>query len=98
MNGYKALADNYRKLATRGMIDQQTAEAEARVLDFLATCDKTDMCRMVNSSAFNDIIRAYMNAALVKAEISKEAQKKVQNEMYNIFDLYSASQILKNFK
>ena len=56
MNGYKMMAESYRQLVKRGEIDKETADKEIRVYDFLATCDSDDLCRMVDSSAFNDII------------------------------------------
>lgn len=86
MNGYSLLAESYRKLAKEGKIDQKTADDEARVLDFLATCDNMDMCRMVDSSAFNDIIRAYVQLAMKDAGLSKKDREKVQVEMKYIFD------------
>lgn len=95
MNGYCLLAESYRKLAKEGKIDQKTADDEARVLDFLATCDNMDMCRMVDSSAFNDIIRAYVQLAMKDAGLSKKDREKVQVEMKYIFDRYSASEVLK---
>ena len=60
MNGYEMMADSYRQLVKQGKIDKETADREIRVYDFLATCDSDDLCRMVDSSAFNDIIRAYL--------------------------------------
>lgn len=60
MNGYEMTADSYRQLVKQGKIDKETADREIRVYDFLATCDSDDLCRMVDSSAFNDIIRAYL--------------------------------------
>lgn len=59
MNGYEMMADSYRQLVKQGKIDKETADRGIRVYDFLATCDSDDLCRMVDSSAFNDIIRAY---------------------------------------
>ena len=64
MNGYEMMADSYRQLVKQGKIDKETADREIRVYDFLATCDSDDLCRMVDSSAFNDIIRAYLKMAV----------------------------------
>ena len=55
MNGYEMMADSYRQLVKQGKIDKETADKEIRIYDFLATCDTEDICRMVDSSAFNDI-------------------------------------------
>ena len=64
MNGYTTMADSYRTLVKQGKIDKETADKEIRIYDFLATCDNDDFCRMVDSSAFNDIIRAYLKMAV----------------------------------
>ena len=45
MNGYKIMADSYRKLAENGEIDKDLAEKECRIFDFLAACDNDDICR-----------------------------------------------------
>ena len=55
MNGYEMMAESYRQLVKHGEIDKETADKEIRIYDFLATCDTEDICRMVDSSAFNDI-------------------------------------------
>lgn len=57
------MADSYRKLLENDKIDKETAEKEIRIYDFLSTCDNDDICRMVNSAAFNDIIKAYCKQA-----------------------------------
>lgn len=75
MNGYEMMADSYRQLVKQGKIDKETADREIRVYDFLATCDSDDLCRMVDSSAFNDIIRAYLKMAVQSADIDEDAVK-----------------------
>ena len=77
MNGYEMMADSYRQLVKQGKIDKETADREIRVYDFLATCDGDDLCRMVDSSAFNDIIRAYLKMAVQSADIDEDAREKV---------------------
>ena len=74
MNGYTMMADSYRKLMSEGKIDKDTAEKEIRIYEFLASCDETDLCRMVDSSAFNDIIRAFLNMAVLNADIDEDAR------------------------
>lgn len=72
MNGYTMMADSYRKLMNDGTIDKDSAEKSIRIYEFLATCDKDDLCQMVDSSAFNDIIRAFLKMAVVNAELEEE--------------------------
>ena len=76
MNGYSIIADNYRHLMEQGKISKETAEKEIRIYEFLATCDETDKCIMVDSSAFNDIIKAYLRMAVMNAESVKNHKTK----------------------
>lgn len=94
MNGFKILSDSYKKLLEQGKIDKETAEKEMRVLDFLATCDTDDFCRMVDSSAFNDIIRGYVKLAVKSADIDEESQQKVINQLRWMFDEKTAKEVL----
>lgn len=95
MNGYTMMADSYRKLMNGGTIDKESAEKSIRIYEFLATCDKDDLCKMVDSSAFNDIIRAFLKMAVVNAELEEEQQGKVLNQLRWIFDEKSAKEVLK---
>lgn len=95
MNGYKLMAENYKKLANEGKIERETAEKAIRIYEFLATCDKEDFCIMVDSSAFNDIIKSYLEMAVVNADIGEEAEQKVLSQVRWIFDEYTAEEVLK---
>ena len=96
MNGYTMMADSYRKLMNEGKIDKETAEKEIRIYEFLATCDIDDLCRMVDSSAFNDIIRAFLKMAVDNANIEKKSKEKVVGQLRWIFDEKSAKEVLNN--
>ena len=76
MNGYEIMAASYRQMVKQGRIDKETAEKEIRIYDFLSTCDTEDICRMVDSSAFNDIIKAFVETAVKNADIDEDAGKK----------------------
>ena len=96
MNGYTIMADSYRYLMEQGKIDKETAEKEIRIYDFLATCDDNDICRMVDSSAFNDIIIAFLKMAVTNADINDEAKEKVLNQLRWIFKEKQAKEVLNN--
>lgn len=96
MNGYEMMADSYRQLVKQGKIDKETADREIRVYDFLATCDSDDLCRMVDSSAFNDIIRAYLKMAVQSADIDEDAREKVVGQLCWLFDEKTAKEVLES--
>ena len=95
MNGYEMMADSYRQLVKQGKIDKETADREIRVYDYLATCDSDDLCRMVDSSAFNDIIRAYLKMAVQSADIDEDAREKVVGQLRWLFDEKMAKEVLE---
>ena len=75
MNGYEIMAASYRQMVKQGRIDKETADKEIRIYDFLATCDTEDICRMGDSSAFNDIIKR-LSKRLLKMQILTRMQGK----------------------
>lgn len=93
MNGYEIMAASYRQMVKQGRIDKETADKEIRIYDFLATCDIEDICRMVDSSAFNDIIKAFVETA-VKNAILTRMQEKVVAQLCYLFDEKTARQVL----
>lgn len=95
MNGYEMMADSYRQLVKQGKIDKETADREIRVYDFLATCDSDDLCRMMDSSAFNDIIRAYLKMAVQSADIDEDSRNKVVGQLHWLFDEKTTKQVLE---
>lgn len=97
MNGFTMMSDSYKKLMEQGKITKEMAEKEIRIYNFLATCTVDDFCRMVDSSAFNDIIRAFVKMAVINADIGEENQEKVTNQLRWIFDEKSAREVLEHY-
>lgn len=98
MNGYTLMADSYRKLLEQGKIDKKNAEKNIRIYDFLATCDDDDKCIMVDSSAFNDFIKAYIIFAVESTDLDEESKNKVIAQSRWIFDDKNAKEVLKCWK
>ena len=94
MNGYEIMADSYRQMVKQGRIDKETADQEIRIYDFLATCDTEDICGMVDSSAFNDIIKAIVETPVKNEYIDEDAGKKVVGQLCYLFDEKTARQVL----
>lgn len=97
MNGFAMMSDSYKKLMEQGKIAKEIAEKNIRIYDFLATCTVDDFCKMVDSSAFNDIIRAFVKMAVINADIGEENQEKVTNQLQGIFDEMSAREVLERY-
>jgi hypothetical protein len=95
MNGYEMMTESYRQLVKHGEIDKETADKEIRIYDFLATCDTEDICRMVDSSAFNDIIRAFVEMAVKNADIDEDSRNKVVGQLRWLFDEKMAKEVLE---
>lgn len=99
MNGYILMADSYRKAAEQGKIPPDKAEKQARVFDFLGTCDKDDIYTLFNSSAFNEIARGYMRETVTRlidnGTINEKQGEAIQNTHYMLFDEKTAEEICK---
>lgn len=95
MNGYAIIASNYRKLLKRGEIDRETVEKEIKIYDFLASCDADDLYRLVDSSAFNDIIAALLKMAASSAGMDEDAQGKILEQLRRMFDENQTKEIFK---
>lgn len=96
MNGYTLMAESYRKLMNEGKIEKEVAEKEIRIYEFLSDCSEEDLCSLVDSSAFNDIIRGYLKLAVDSADIDEKSKDKVLNQLRWIFDEKQAEEVLTN--
>ena len=93
MNGFAMLAESYRDAGEQGKIPADLVEKEVKVLDFLSTCTLEDIYRLVDTSAFNDIIVAYTKMAMKNAGVEEEKMENALVELKCLFDTKSASDV-----
>ena len=97
MDGYKMMADTYRKAADEGKITREQADKECKIFDFLSSCDQDDIFKLFDSSAFNEITRSYLRLAVKElvseGVIDEEQGKAVRNRFRLLFDEKTASEI-----
>ena len=96
MNGFALMADSYRKAVDHSEIEKEQGEAKIRIFDFLATCSQDDFYFMVDSSAFNDIIKDYLRTALQKAGADEDITRNVMNELRWLFSEKTAKEVCEN--
>ncbi|MEE1154567.1 MAG: hypothetical protein UH241_05355 [Acutalibacteraceae bacterium] len=97
MNGFSIMADSYTSLVKRGEMTEEQAKRSVEIYEFLATCNQDDFCKMVDSSAFNDIIRAFLTKAIKGAKLDEISEDKVMNELRYLFDDLSAKDVLSKY-
>ena len=97
MNGFKILADSYRKAEQEGTMSKGEVENKIRVYDFLATCNDDDICNMFDSGAFNEIAKGYMRIAvkeLIEENVIDEEQgQAVKNRYALLFSEKTAKEV-----
>ena len=97
MNGYILMADSYRKAAGEGKIEAGEAERIARLYDFLGSCTESDIYTLFDSTAFNEIAKDYMRAAvrhlIDKGTIDDEQGTAIRNEYAFLFSEKTAKEI-----
>jgi hypothetical protein len=99
MNGFKMMADSYRKLADEGKITKEQAEKDCKAFDFLANCDQDDFNNLFDSGAFNDIAKSYMRIAvkelIEESVIDEEQGQAIKNRFALLFSEKTAKDVLK---
>lgn len=96
MNGYELMAESYRKAAGNGQIPTDEAEQKARIYDLMSKFTDEDLFTMIDSTAFNDIIRAYCRLALKQAGVDDETRDSVMSEFRFIFSEKTAKEVCNN--
>lgn len=97
MNGYNLMATMYREdLKSEDAELVKVAEKKIKVYDFLATCDTEDLCNLVDSSAFNDIIKAYIEHFLKTCSLDNKSKESALNDI-KAYSLLEAKNILNAY-
>ena len=97
MNGYELMARSYKLLLEQGKIEKDIAEKNIRIYEFLQNCDKEDINILMDSSAFNDIVKGYINIVADTSGLDEEAAAKVRNKCRHIFDGCNAKEALEYY-
>jgi diphthamide synthase (EF-2-diphthine--ammonia ligase) len=85
MNGYKMIAESYRRKIESGEMQETDAiQKKLKALEYVASCDQEDLFHLVNTSAFNSIIIQYLDESLRRANVSKETSDAVMNELMDL--------------
>lgn len=99
MDGYKIMAESYRKAAEEGKITKEQAEKDCKAFDFLASCDQDDFNNLFDSGAFNEIAKSYMRLAvkelIEEGTIDEEQGRAVRNRFALLFSEKTAKDVLK---
>lgn len=100
MNGYKLMADSYRKAAENGNISKEEAEKIARNYDYLAGCNTEDICNLFDSGAFNEIAKSYLRLAakelIEEGTIDEEQGRAIRNRFSLLFSEKQANEVYKD--
>ncbi len=95
MNGYQFQADAYRKYLEQNPNEENKEYMERiiKVNEFLAVCTKEDIEELYNSSAFNEISKAYVKKAMQNLGFKKKEVEAVQDEIKWLHDTVGAGMI-----
>ena len=100
MNWFQLQSDAYKKLVSLGELSKEEAEKECKVYDFLATCDQTDIYNLFDSSAFNEISKAYLRLALKElideGTIDEDQGEAIRFRFRLLFDRISSKELLED--
>ena len=98
MNGFTMMADSFRQILKQHPEHESREyfESEIKVNDFLGTCTKDEICMLFNSSAFNEIAKAYFRTAMKNQNMDEEKIEDVMNEFRFLLDERTAKEILNH--
>ena len=96
MNGFKLQADAIRKVVeSDDNCDKEAMLSKAKVYDILSELTQEQIYELYNSSAFNDVTKAYAKRAMETVGIDEEQISDVLREIKYLHDTVSAGEIVK---
>ena len=96
MNGFKLQADAIRKVVERDDdCDKEAMLSKAKVYDILSELTQDQIYELYNSSAFNDVTKAYAKRAMETVGLDEEQISDVLQEIKYLHDTVSAGEIIK---
>lgn len=98
MNGFKLMADSFKKYLEQKPDDPNRTylETQIRLNSFLGECSRDDIAELYNTSAFNEITKAYCKKAMQNLGFSEEQISGVISEIRYLHDTLGAGEVLKN--
>lgn len=95
MNGYDLTVDSYRALKGKGEMEGEKADWRIRLYEFLSGCGGSDILELVDSGAFNDVIRGHTELAARKAGINGETRDLLRQQMRWLFSEKTAEEVME---
>lgn len=97
MNGYQLQAEGYKQYLVKNpdVPNKESLERIVKVNKILGDCSQEEIYELYNSSAFNDLTKAYCKKALENVGIPKEQIEAILSELYWLHDTLSAEEIMK---
>lgn len=75
MDGYRIMAESYKKAVEQGKLTEEEARPHIKAFELLGELTQEDLYTMVDTTAFNEIIKAYCRRALREASVDKNIEE-----------------------
>lgn len=85
MDGYRIMAESYKKAVEQGKLTEKEARPYIKVFELLGELTQEDLYTMVDTTAFNEIIKAYCRRALREASVDKNIEEDVLTQLKLLF-------------
>ena len=100
MNGYELQAEAYKKVLENvtDQSERENLEKKIKVFDFLANCSDDERLFIFDSSAFNSVVKGYIEKACDNLKLKKETASKIKTEVNNLFSEMTAKEALDYYQ